>query len=85
MMRHRPQTAVSRAPKTNSNFLHESYYDDKLVKPGVWLYRSIVDIEEKRVSGEYSGPHLEMMVPETVLLTENSNSMVAIHAGKVRV
>ena len=44
MIRQRPQTAVSRAPKTTSNFPPESYYDEKVVKPGVWLYRSIVDI-----------------------------------------
>jgi hypothetical protein len=35
----RPESAKLPSKKINNNFLPESYYDDKKVKPGISLYR----------------------------------------------
>lgn len=63
----------------------ESYYDDKKVKPGIALYKLILEIEERRANGQYSGPTLNLNIPETVLLNDNSNSLIYTEEGAVKV
>lgn len=63
----------------------ENYYDDKAMKPGITLYKTILEFEERRASGAYSGPVLKMAIPETVLMIDNSCSMIYETDGCIKV
>lgn len=49
------------------------------------MIQLILEIEERRANNEYSGPYLHLAVPETVLLNDNSNSMIYTEDGIVKV
>ena len=49
------------------------------------MIQLILEIEERRANNEYSGPYLQLAIPETVLLNDNSNSMIYTEDGIVKV
>ena len=70
--------------KMLSNFLLESYYDDKKIKPGISLYKAIMLTEDKRREGEWTGPFLQINMHPTVAFTDNVNTMIYNDQGIIK-